>query len=163
MTTLRRATIDELAADPGLFDYILSRLVGAFGDENELPKAYDVCKDIGISYGGLLKWMSQDTSGARMKQFRNAMQIRAQTLAEDALRIADEAPPEHVQKARLRIDTRFRLARAYSPAVFGDTRDGGGNSMVFGILVIGSPDVAMKPDVHMKPEAVMRPVETDDV
>jgi len=48
--------------------------------------------------------------------------VRAHLLAEGTLEIAD-ATENSVGRDRLRVDTRFRLAEAYAPRVYGKRRD----------------------------------------
>lgn len=121
--TLKRATIDELAADPGLYDAVLARLIGAHQAETPLEHPHAVCKEMGLSYGGLIAWINADTTGKRMQQFRNVQEIRAHLLAEQALPIADGADaltPGGIPKARLQVETRKWLARAYAPSIYGN-------------------------------------------
>ena len=114
---LRRSMVEVMDRDLTLYDTLLARMVGAMDDK--VPPPWEVCRELGVTYGGLLAWINDDSSGERLAKWRAMQEVRGQVLAEEALVIADrETDKEAVPSARLRVDTRFKLAQAYSPRVF---------------------------------------------
>ena len=117
MPRLKRTALELLDRDATLYDTLLARMVGAMG--GGVPVPAEVCREMGVTFGGVLAWINADGSGERLARWKAMQEVRGQVLAEDALTIADtHTDPEAIPSARLRVDTRFRLAKAYSPRVF---------------------------------------------
>ena len=56
----------------------------------------------------------------RQMLYKAARVKAAQVIAEQTIQIADDATPEDLQTARLRIDGRVKLAERYAPDGFGE-------------------------------------------
>lgn len=86
MVTKRRETKEWLEEDPGLYVRILGRLMGEV--EDRPPSPYEVCREMGLSYGAVLKWVAEEEG--RTQEFERALRLRAHLLAEEMVEIADE-------------------------------------------------------------------------
>ena len=103
--------------DPALGLRICERIMdgetlGAICDDEEMP-----------GRGQVLRWLAGDPD-FRL-QYRQAVVLRAELMAEDLLRIADgaDATKDGVMHARLRIDTRKYLLARCLPRVYGRIED----------------------------------------
>ncbi|WP_299327627.1 hypothetical protein [Parasphingopyxis sp.] len=65
----------------------------------------------------------QDSDPDFSERFRVARARGVHALAEECLEIADTAKPEDVAVARVRIDTRLRLAGKWLPKIYGNSVD----------------------------------------
>ncbi len=92
----------------------------------------------------VLRWLSDKKNGDFRDQYAHARELQADSLFDEALEIADDASGdwstdkdgkktldhEHVQRSRLRVDTRKWAAGKLAPKRYGDkvqhTGDGGG-------------------------------------
>ena len=92
----------------------------------------------------VLRWLADEEKSQFRTQYAHAREMQADTLFDEALEIADEASGdwittedgkktldhEHVQRSRLRVDTRKWAAGKLAPKRYGDklqhTGDGGG-------------------------------------
>jgi len=111
----KRDTFDLLRSDPQVSDVLFARLT-----TEETKRPFEVCAEMGLSWGAVLAWCNEDEE--RVKRLWTALGVRAHLLAEGTLEIAD-ATENSVGRDRLRVDTRFRLAEAYAPRVYGKRRD----------------------------------------
>ena len=102
------------------------------------------------SEAAFYKWLNDDEDGAKVERYTRAREARADYIFEDMLDIADDASndymmrqnrdgtesevldSEHVQRSRLRIDTRKWMLGRMSPTKYGDKLDvsHGGNVIV---------------------------------
>lgn len=98
-----------------LYEIVIDKLT------TESGTPYEVCKRMGLHWGGLLAWVNQDES--RVEKFKFAMEVRAHLLAEDALNIADGAKPKTVNVAKLRVETRKWMASRFNPKWFGEKQE----------------------------------------
>ena len=112
--TRRSDTFAVLDGDPQREMELLARLT-----TEESLKPYEVCTQMGLAWGAYLAWCNADE--ARIRRLKDALEVRGHLLAEDALRIADDA--KDVGKARLQVDTRKWMAARMNPAWFGDRKD----------------------------------------
>ena len=107
-------TLALIESDPELADRLLARIT-----EDEENKPYEVCQEMGLSWGAFLAWCNAEPE--RIRKLKDALEIRAHLLGEDALRIADATfDKDDVPAAKLKVETRFRLAQAFNARVFGD-------------------------------------------
>ena len=79
-----------------------------------------IAKELGVSLTMFVGWATH--TDARRQMLRQARESAAQTLAEQALEIADEADPLTERVARLRIDTRKWIASKWAPETYGDNK-----------------------------------------
>ena len=104
-----------------------------------------VCRDETMPANStVLSWLSDGKHGEFLEQYACARELQADTLFDEALEIADATSEdwittedgkkildhEHVQRSRLRVDTRKWAASKLAPKRYGDklqhTGDGGG-------------------------------------
>ena len=113
---------DEAGRDGGTLDVIFQRMAGGEG----LP---DICNGWDVPYGKVLMWLMGDAK--RYEVYRRALEVSAHGLVGEALGIADEAPgvldngatdTGAISHAKLRIETRFRLAKYHAPEVYADKK-----------------------------------------
>lgn len=110
------ARLDEVKADPTTMGVIVQRITDA--DEPQTLK--DIARAWRVPLGRLAEWITEDRE--RSEQYANALRIASEQYALESLKIADSAAPEAgaVQKAKLQVDTRFRLASKLSREKFGE-------------------------------------------
>lgn len=72
---------------------------------------------LGVSYRTLTRWLATD---GRQELYEECKRHASQRLAEDTLAISDDADPQGVQVAKLRVETRRWLAARYDPRAFGE-------------------------------------------
>jgi len=77
-----------------------------------------LAEELGVTRQQLSTWMNQDT--ARAEQLRLARAAAAGAFAEQSLRLADENPPELVQKTKLQVDVRRWVASRYDPDMWAE-------------------------------------------
>lgn len=72
------------------------------------------------SWRAVYDWMNADASFASRVAY--ARDLGFEALAEDILNIADDTPAinEHVQRSKMRIDTRLKLLACWSPKRYGN-------------------------------------------
>ncbi len=104
-----------------------------------------VCRDAAMpDKSTVLRWLCNDENAEFRDQYAYAREMQADGLFDEALEIADDVSDdwtedkdgkkvfdhEHVQRSRLRVDTRKWAAGKLAPKVYGDkmqhTGDGGG-------------------------------------
>lgn len=95
-----------------LFDKLCERIA----EGQSLRKA---CKSSDMpGTSSVFRWLADDEK--LREQYARARDAQADNLFEDCLDIADDASPEEVAKARLRIDTRKWMAGKLRPKRYGD-------------------------------------------
>jgi hypothetical protein len=80
-----------------------------------------LCRQDGMpSWRAVYDWMNADASFASRVAY--ARDLGFEALAEDILNIADDTPAinEHVQRSKMRIDTRLKLLACWSPKRYGN-------------------------------------------
>lgn len=70
---------------------------------------------LGVKVGELARFL-----GSREEAYRGMMKVKADLMAHETLEIADRADVENVGVAKLRIDTRFKLAKHWHKEMYGD-------------------------------------------
>lgn len=114
-----------------LFDRICERIA-----EGESLRG--ICEDADMpSTTAVKKWLIKDDGGALVAQYARAREMQADTLFDENLDIADDARNdwmerrgeddagwvangEHIQRSKLRIETRKWMAGKLKPKVYGD-------------------------------------------
>ena len=69
---------------------------------------YGLAKQEGLTYGAFLKWVKSDPD--RVQMLQDAQAAAAQKMVDESLEIADNMEPEEAFKAKLRIETRLKIA-----------------------------------------------------
>ena len=80
---------------------------------------YALAERLGVSISAIDRWV-QRGGEARRDSYARSRTRGAQSLAEETIAIADAATPQDVQVAKLRIDTRWRMAAKTDAEQFGD-------------------------------------------
>lgn len=117
MGALVRATqseIAQLAKDPEWWPGILARIA-----DGESIAA--VVRESVWAWGALWAWIQADDE--RLGQYDAALKARAQMLAFSALDEADGAAPDTVGVAKLRIDTRLKVAGKWDRGRYGESSE----------------------------------------
>lgn len=84
----------------------------------DMPNTSSVCR-----------WLAQDEGGELREQYARARESQADALFDDCLAIADKftsaemIEPEHINRAKLRIDTRKWMAGKLRPKKYGEKLD----------------------------------------
>lgn len=98
---------------------------------------HEVCRAWDVPSGRILTWLMADEK--RHAMYMRALEVAAHGLVADAVGIADESPGVTAQgstdagavaHAKLRIDTRFRVAQAHAKQMYGGKDVGGGGITV---------------------------------
>lgn len=132
----RRARLDVKLSDAeATLSEIELRMTGGGGKCEGLPA---ICHAWDVPYGLVLLWLMADPE--RYARYNRALELQAKHLVAETVMIADEG--DDVARDKLRVDTRFRIAKYHDAAVYGDKGAGGGG----GIRVvinrgIGNPPV----------------------
>lgn len=98
-------------------DVMFQRMTTPMGDGSPegLPA---ICKSWDVPYGKVMTWLM--ASEARYEVYRRALEVAAHALVAATVELADDAGPDDVAHAKLRIDTRFRVAKYHAPEVYAD-------------------------------------------
>jgi len=75
----------------------------------------EIAGRMGVKVGELARFL-----GIREDEYRGMMKVKADLMAHETLEIADRADVEDVAVAKLRIDTRFKLAKHWHKEMYGD-------------------------------------------
>ncbi len=119
----RIARYIEVIENPATLPMIAERL-------SDGEALVEVCRSLDVPYGRVMSWLIADEK--RYEIYLRAKRVAAHALVEDAIRIADEQKeavrPEggvydpDVQRDKLRVDTRLKVARQHERDLYGDTR-----------------------------------------
>ena len=113
-------TLEEMVAR------MTGAMVGADG-EPEYQGLPAICAAWDVPYGRVMAWLMADE--ARYAVYSRALQVQAKALVSEAVPIADGVlTKDDVAAAKLRVDTRFRVAEFHDSAVYGK-KDGGGSGI----------------------------------
>lgn len=115
------ARFEEVIKQPNTMSIVVQRLTD--GERlREIAKAWE------IPYGRLAAWIAEDAE--RKSQYEAALSIWADSLAQEAVAIADEQAEvvkengetfdPNVQRDKLRIDTRLKLASRWNRERYGE-------------------------------------------
>ena len=114
-TSLER--LRDVVADPNTMSVIVQRITDA--DEPETLK--DIARSWKVPLGKLAEWLTEDRD--RAEQYANALRIAAEQHALETIAIVDAATPDDVAVAKLRADTRFKLASKLARDKFGEMNE----------------------------------------
>jgi hypothetical protein len=139
------ARFRETIEDPTTLSVIVQRVT----DGETLKEIATAWK---IPYGRLAEWLIEDRE--RSEQYNQALQIWSDSLAQESVKIADEGGSEagEVQRDKLRIDTRLKLAGKLNRPRYGDAVEHKHTGSVSLIAVLSSLPRGRVVDVT--PEAV---------
>ena len=107
------ARFEEMIADPFAMSVVVQRVT----DGETLAQ---IAKSRGVPYGKLAEWITEDAG--RCEQYARATRLAMDLIAREVVAIADEAGETKVgvSKAKLRVDTRMRLAGKLYREQYGD-------------------------------------------
>lgn len=110
------ARFREIVEDPSTMPLIVQRAT-----DGETLK--DIAKQWQIPYGRLAEWIIEDRT--RSEQYNQALAIWADSLAQESVQIADAGGAEagEVQRDKLRIDTRLKLAGKLNRPRYGESAE----------------------------------------
>lgn len=123
----RMARFYEMASVP---ETMLSELVQRVAEGEGLA---GICASWDVRYGQVWEWLVSDVERYRM--FQGALEAGAHFEVEEAKAIADGSEPETLGVDRLRVDVRFRRAKAHAPKVYGEKMEVGVVADAFGELL----------------------------
>jgi hypothetical protein len=144
--------MDALIADhgeDGLLELVTTRV--AEGERLAL-----IAQTLDLPYSVIWRWLTAESS--RMAAYRASLEAKADDEAHRTLEIADSASPDDVAVARLRVDTRLKLASKWDRKRYGEEKDVGGGFSGGIQIVIGS---LVTPEA-VTPGVVVRDVLTVD-
>lgn len=104
------ATLEEM------FQRMTSRVAGIEGPEGEPESLMQICQSWDVPYGRMLTWLMADA--ARYGVYERALEIRAHELIAQTVGIADGE--DFPQNKRVRIETRFKVAKHHAPEKYGE-------------------------------------------
>jgi len=119
--------LDKVEDEAATLDEMVSRMTGAMvgaDGEPEYQGLPAICVAWDVPYGRVMSWLMADER--RYGIYSRALQVQAKALVSEAVPIADGVlTKDDVAAAKLRVDTRFRVAEFHDAAVYGK-KDGGG-------------------------------------
>lgn len=102
-----------------------NKAIHAFGGEERIldrvasgQTVVSLCAEIGVSAGRFYDWVNK--SEERTAALARAREVSAHSLVEQTAEIVDAATPEDVAVAKLRAENRWRMAKAFNKAQYGD-------------------------------------------
>lgn len=117
----RMSRLEAVMADPLTMDLVGLRLA-------EGEKLKDVAAAWMVPYPRLLAWILGDE--VRQQHYVRALELQAHHLIAETVGIADAVAaatePAMVAAAKLRIETRFKIAAHHARGLYGESKGGGG-------------------------------------
>ena len=102
-----------------------NKAIHAFGGEERIldrvasgQTVVSLCAEIGVSAGRFYDWVNK--SEERTAALARAREVSAHSLVEQTAAIVDAATPDDVAVAKLRAENRWRMAKAFNKAQYGD-------------------------------------------
>lgn len=113
---LRRERLSALA-DPEVAERAMLAVVEKISGGGTYE---EVCAEHGLSWTEMLMWLQE--SPERWNAFLKAHEARALHFVSETVGIADDKDLDPADK-KVRIDTRFRLAKHHAPGLYGEKED----------------------------------------
>lgn len=131
--------LERLADADATLDEMFQRMTGAMLGQDGEP-VYEglpaICREWDVSYGRVMTWLMADAE--RYAVYNRALAVQAKALVAETVGIADSG--EDVARDKLRVETRFRVAKYHDAAVYGDKGGvGGGGIRVVVNRGVGNP------------------------
>lgn len=126
----------KLADEAATLDELTQRMTGGTGECEGLPA---ICRAWDVPYGKVMLWLMANEG--RYARYNRALEVQAKALVAETVSLADGQPvavvgpdgkplydedgelitvERDVARDKLRVDTRFRLAKYHDSAVYGD-------------------------------------------
>lgn len=99
-----------------IFQRMTCRVAGVEGPEGDPEGLPAICEAKDVPYGRMLTWLMADA--ARYAVYERALEVRAHELIAQTVGIADGA--DFPQNKRVRIETRFKVAKHHAPEKYGE-------------------------------------------
>lgn len=161
----RVARYVSLIEAPDTLDVLCQRVA----DEGSLV---DICRSLDVPHGRVLTWLMADA--ARYAVYQRALEVYAHSLVAETVKLADGEPravldgagkpmmgedgkplviENDVPRDKLRVETRFRVAKHHAPSVYGEKIEHQHKGApVFVVNIVGS---AVPPrEIDVTPEVV---------
>ena len=121
---------DGVSAADRTLEEMFHRMTGTLGECEALPA---ICKAWDVPYGKVLTWLMADAG--RYEVYQRALEVQAHLLVSEAVDIADSTEND-VARDKLRVETRFRVAKHHASKVYGDKVDVNHNvTPVFSVVI----------------------------
>jgi hypothetical protein len=130
----------EKIAEPDCMEELVQRVAGG----ELLPV---VCAEWDVPYGRVMCWLMADAD--RFGAYMRALEMGSFFEVDEAKVIADGS-----EDAKLRVDVRFRRAKAFAPAVFGERVAGGGGQVKVVLVNFRQDEVGRVVEVEAEGERV---------
>jgi len=135
-------TLEKFADEERTLDEIAQRMGGAVVVDGVpvyqgLP---EICRDWDVPYGRVLAWLMADAE--RYAVYQRCLEVQAHLLVAETVSIADD-PVNDVARDKLRVETRFRVAKHHASKVYGDKVDINHNvTPTFNVVINAAPSIA---------------------
>ena len=141
-------TLEKFEREAETLDEIVQRMGGALTDSDGVPMYQGlpaICKDWDVPYGKVLAWLMADEK--RYAVYQRCLEVQAHLLVAETVELADGAEVRvatdaagqviedkqgnpvliepDVARDKLRVDTRFRVAKYHAGKLYGDKQEGG--------------------------------------
>lgn len=148
--------LEKIAKPDEMMDEMLQRMCGIEGAYEGLPA---ICRAWDVPYGRVMNWLMADVE--RYALYQRGLEVQAKALVSEAVEIADNAATPvidpttgkpmlddkgkvvlvetDVQRDKLRVDTRFRVAKHHDNKVYGEKVEHTGmTAPVFNVVIQGA-------------------------
>src|SRR5258706_11076974 len=100
-----------------MFQRMTARVDGVEGPQGRPETLPEICAAWDVPFGRVLNWLMDDAK--RYARYERALEVAAHGLIAETVDIADNDSPA-TQRDRLRVETRFRVARHHAPEKYGE-------------------------------------------
>lgn len=142
------ARFEAVKADPNTMSVIVQRVTDA--DRPETLK--DIARSWKVPLGKLSEWITEDRG--RTEQYAAALKVAGETAALEILRIADDAKPEDVAVAKLKVEARKWYAGRLARDRFGESQEVRHSGSVSLVAILSSMPKGQVIDVTPEPPAL---------
>lgn len=139
-------TLEKFADGQATLDEMAQRMGGALCVDGVpvyqgLP---EICREWDVPYGRVLAWLMADAD--RYAVYQRALEVQAHLLVAETVSIADD-PENDVARDKLRVETRFRVAKHHASKVYGDKVEHSGLvAPVFMVTINNGPAATQTPE-----------------
>jgi len=139
-------TLEKFDDEESTLSEMVQRMTGAVvvrGEDGADVPQYEglpaICRAWDVPYGRVMEWLVSDAK--RYAVYERALQFQAKALVGETLTLADDANEDKsaLVKAKLQIETRFRIAKYHDAGTYGDKGAGGGGISVVINRGVGNP------------------------
>jgi len=144
--------LERVSDESRLLDEMVQRMCGGDGGYEGLPA---ICAVWDVPYGRVLAWLMADES--RYAVYARALEMQAKGLVSETVALADGGG-EDVARDKLRVDTRFRLAKYHDNKTYGDKVEHSGLSAPVFLVTINAGVQPATLEAYPQAELVDGPV-----